>query len=516
MKRLRMISDGALGRMRQGAMEAWRRQDYPQYFKIMEQASRQDPANPNILLDMGAAYGMRYEYAAAERCFEKAVRVSSTRNDALIMAGTQCRAFNSYQMARTYFERAVKEPGAVPDTYVKLAEIYERFRLLREASELVERAMRMDPSCALASLVSARLDRLSGRLEEAERRLRPLLSDLGRDTWSTRIRAWYELGAVLDAQGRYEEAMAAFLEAKKMILPNAASYLAAQKLVHSRLQIAVRKLDAPMIERWRAQGQALQPPARLALLCGHPRSGTTLLEQVLDSHPDIVSAEETGIFLRESFWPLLRDLPPETLMLEALESASPGALRLSRQNYAECMARFLGHPPDGRILLDKNPSLTGLVPGFVRVFPEARLLVALRDPRDVCLSCFMQPLPLGQVSSIFLTLEGAVQEYAAVMGLWRAAAPCLGQCFLELRYEDLVEDLEGVARRALEFLGAGWNERVLHFDQHAQSKVVRSPTYAEVARPISRGAIGRWRNYQKHLEPWLETLAPFIKAFGYE
>jgi hypothetical protein len=113
-------------------------------------------------------------------------------------------------------------------------------------------------------------------------------------------------------------------------------------------------------------------------------------------------------------------------------------------------------------------------------------------------------------------LEGAVQEYASVMGLWRAAAPCLGGCSLEVRYEDVVADLEGVSRRALEFLGAAWDERVLLFDQHARSKLVRSPTYAAVAKPISRGAVGRWRNYQKHLDPWLETLAPFVKAFGYE
>jgi tetratricopeptide (TPR) repeat protein len=515
MKRLRMISEGALARMRQGAMEAWRRQDYPAYFKIMEQACRQDPANSGLLLDLGAAYGMRFDYPAAERCFEKAVRVAPSRNNALVMAGTQCRGFDRYEMARTYFERAVQEPGVAPGTYVKLAEIYERFRLLEEACDLVDRALRMDPACALASLVRARLDRLSSRREEAERRLRPLLAQSGRDTWSTRIRGWYELGAVLDAQGRYDEAMSAFLEAKAMILPNAAQHIAAQKLVHSRLKTVAEKLNAEMVGRWRAQGAASEP-CRLALLCGHPRSGTTLLEQVLDSHPDFVSAEETGIFLRESFWSLLRGLPPETLMLEVLESASAGALRQARQNYADCMARFLGHPPDGRMLIDKNPSLTGLVPGFVRVFPEAKLLVALRDPRDVCLSCFMQPLPLGQGSSIFLTLEGTVQEYVSVMGLWRAAAPCLGSSFLEVRYEDVVADLEGVSRRALEFLGAGWDERVLRFNEYAQRKLVRSPTYAAVAKPISKGAVGRWRNYQKHLQPWLETLAPLVKAFGYE
>jgi tetratricopeptide (TPR) repeat protein len=516
MKLQRMISDGALARLRQSALEAWRRQDYPQYFKIMEQASRQDPANSAILLDMGAAHGMRYDYAAAERCFAKAVRIAPNKSDALVMAGTQCRAFDRYEMARHYFEQAIKEPKVSPDTCVKLAEIYERFRLLEQATDLVDRALHLNPACALASLVRARLDRLSGAPVEAERRLRPLLAQSGRDTWSTRIRGWYELGMTLDAQGRYDEAMAAFLEAKTMILPNAAPQIAAQKLVHARLKVVAEKLNAEMMARWRAQGAALDPPCRLALLCGHPRSGTTLLEQVLDSHPEFISAEETMIFLRESFGSLLRGLPPETQMLDALEAASTASLRQARQNYTQCMSRFLGHPLNDRILIDKNPSLTGLAPGFARVFPEAKLLVALRDPRDVCLSCFMQPLPLGQGSSTFLTLEGTVQEYVSVMGLWRAAAPCLEGCFLEIRYEDLVADLERVARRALAFLGVGWDPRVLSFDQHARQKLVRSPTYAAVAKPISRGAIGRWRHYQNYLEPWLEILAPLATAFGYQ
>jgi tetratricopeptide (TPR) repeat protein len=516
MKLRRMISDGALARLRQGAAQAWQQQDYPEYFRIMEHASHKNPANPDLLLDLGAAYGMRYDYAAAERCFEKAVRVAPSKMHALVMAGTQCRGFDRYEMARHYLERAVKEPRASADTHVKLAEIYERFRLLEEAGDLVDRALRLDPSCALASLVRARLDRLSGTSEEAERRLRPLLSRTDQDTWSTRIRGWYELGAVLDAQGRYDEAMAALLEAKAMIRPNAAHYLASQKRVHAHLKIVAEKLNAEMLRRWRAFGAAVAPPCRLALLCGHPRSGTTLLEQVLDSHPDFVSAEETTVFFRESYSTLLRGLPPEKLMHEVLEMVSPAAVGQARQNYLDCMARFLGQPPDARMLIDKNPSLTGLVPGFVRVFPEAKLLVALRDPRDVCLSCFMQPLPLGQVSSSFLTLEDTVAEYAAVMGLWRAAAPCLEGSFLEIRYEDLVADLEAVSRRALQFLGAAWDERVLRFHEHAQSKLVRSPTYAAVVKPISKGAVGRWRHYQKHLEPWLERLAPLIKAFGYE
>lgn len=516
MDRPHMMAEGALARLRQSAVAAWQRQDYPQYFKIMEQAAGQDPANSALLMEIGAAHGMRYDYAAAERYFENAIRVAPKKSEALVMAGTQSRAFERYEMARSYLERAVQEPNPSPDSCVKLAEVYERFRLAGQAAELADRALRLDPSCALASLVRARLDRLSGAVEEAERRLRPLLARTDEDSWSTRIRGWYELGAVLDGQGRYDEAMAAILKAKGMILPNAGPLIASQKRVQAHVNMVAEKLNADMLGRWRAQGAAPQPPCRLALLCGHPRSGTTVLEQVLDSHPDFVSVEETTIFLREAFATLLRGVPAGAMLLQTLGAASVGALRQARQNYADCMAKFMGHPADGRMLIDKNPALTPLLPGFIRVFPEAKLLVALRDPRDVCLSCFQQPLPLGQVSSTFLTLEGTVQEYASVMGLWRVLAPCLGGRYLEIRYEELVADLEGVARRTLAYLGAAWDPRVLHFDEHARQKLVRSPTYAAVAKPISRGAVGRWRNYQKHLEPWLETLAPLVKAFGYE
>ncbi|MDB5173474.1 MAG: hypothetical protein JWN51_2247, partial [Phycisphaerales bacterium] len=133
-----------------------------------------------------------------------------------------------------------------------------------------------------------------------------------------------------------------------------------------------------------------------------------------------------------------------------------------------------------------------------------------------CLSCFMQPLPLNEVSSIFLSLDGAADEYVSLMGFWRAMAPRLPNPRLEVRYEDLVNDLGSIARTVLDFLGLSWDERVLKFDEHARRKLVRSPTYAEVARPISKGAVGRWRNYQKYLEPLLEKLEPFVKAFDYE
>jgi Tfp pilus assembly protein PilF len=516
MKRWQQISPGSLARMQQTASEAWFRQEYTESITVLERASRLDPANAGLLLDIGRAYGMRYDCAAAEKYFERAAKVAAQKSEVLAVAGLQCRGFGRYEMAKHYFERAMAEPKASPDTLVKLAELYERFRFMNEAKGLIERALHMDAQCALAQLVQARLSRLDSRLEEAEKVARILVARSDPNSWSTRIRGWYELGAILDRQGRPDEAMAAFLEAKHMAKTNAAGYLASERLVHEKLKDMEAELTGEQLRRWFDPVSALTPPRRFALLGGHPRSGTTLLEQVLDSHPEVVSAEETTVFFTEVYLPLRRGLGDETSIVASLESVAPGVLPKLRDRYFGCMDSLREDPVGSRLLIDKNPSLTALVPAVARVFPETKFLVALRDPRDVCLSCFMQPLPLNQVSAMYLTLADTVAEYVSVMGLWRAVAPKLPNPHLEVRYEDVVEDLESAARRTLEFLGVAWDERVLRFNEHARKKLVRSPTYADVAKPVFKGAVGRWRRYQKYLEPLLPKLEPFAKAFGYE
>jgi hypothetical protein len=102
------------------------------------------------------------------------------------------------------------------------------------------------------------------------------------------------------------------------------------------------------------------------------------------------------------------------------------------------------------------------------------------------------------------------------MGFWRSMAPRLPKPAIEVRYEDVVNDVASVSRQVLSFLGLEWDERVLKFDDHAKRKLVRSPTYAEVARPISKSAVGRWKNYAEYLEPSMPRLEPFLTAFGYE
>jgi tetratricopeptide (TPR) repeat protein len=394
-----------------------------------------------------------------------------------------------------------------------LAEVYERLRRSEEAANLVDRALHLDAACAPALLLRARLDRQAGRLEAAEKLLRafPVKVDP-----NLRASAAYELGGILDRMGRYDEAMTAFLGAKAFLQPIAARALAELKTLRARIGYLTENATAHIIKQWSNTASQLQPTHRLVLLGGHPRSGTTLLEQVLDSHPDIVSAEETEIFYNDAFGPLLRGHPDDTAMYSALASATAEALQERRRNYFRAMDLSLGQPVAGRLLIDKNPSYTFFVPALIRIFPEIKFLIALRDPRDVVLSCFMQNLPLNNASAAWLTLAGATKEYSDLMTVWQTIKERMVNPCLEIRYEDMVENLESVARKTLGFLEVPWDAGVLGFDEHARKKIVRSPTYADVAKPVYKTAVGRWHHYQKYLEPHLETLAPFAKAFGYE
>jgi tetratricopeptide (TPR) repeat protein len=456
---------------------------------------------------------MRYRYPEADRTLEKAVAIAPQRAEALAESGRRAQEYGHYETATRYFERASKESGASANVFVTLAELYERGHRHEDSVAQVTHALRLQGEHPGARLVQARLKRLEGAIEEAERLVRGLLESPSCDP-QTKIRGWYELGTILDRQSRFDEAMAAFLEAKALQRPMAVKAGAILQSIQARVREEEQTITAKVLERWAAATE-LAPARPLAVLCGHPRSGTTLLEQVLDSHPQIVSAEETHILHDEAYLPLSRGFDPSTSVLQVLDAAPPSQLRLSRENYFRFTELFIGKSLAGKLLVDKNPALNVLIPAVVRIFPEAKFLVALRDPRDVCLSCFMQPLAMNPVSSAYLTLEGTVAQYASVMGFWRTLLPRMRNSHLEVRYEDVVTNLEGEARRVLGFLEVPWHEGVLRYHEHAKNKPVRSPSYAEVTRPVFKTAIGRWKNYQKYLEPWVAKLGPFLDQYRY-
>ena len=505
----------AIQRLYREAEEAWGQQDYQKSISLMEQATRKEPYNPSLLLDLARACGKRYDFPAAERYIEKAVQISKDRAHTLGEAGQIGLEFDNIDMAVGYLQRASQKKGVSINALMNLADICIRDKRLDEAAELVARAAQMDRKDPRVLIENAMLERLRGNSAEAKSLLRELLAIPAAGA-SVRIRALYELASILDSEGKYDEAMTSLLEAKALLRPHAGPHAAILQHMQSRAKEMEQSITAAVLDRWRADAAKLLPLRRIALLCGHPRSGTTLLEQVLDAHSDITSAEETKMMHDDAYLPLIRDFPEGTGVLQALDSVPPSLICHARENYFHCMELFLRRQIGSRLLVDKNPSLNLMIPMVVRVFPETKLLVALRDPRDVVVSCFMQALPLTPISSAYLSLEGTVNQYANVMGFWLEMLPRMGGQWMYVRYEEMVEDLPSVARSVLGFLGVGFEDNVLKFYEHARTKRVRSPSHADVRKPLYRTAVGRWRNYQKYLEPYLPGLERFLKAFNYQ
>lgn len=491
--------------------------DFDGAVEVLQRAHKVDPTNEKILVDLGGAQAKAYDFPAADRSFEQAIQISKQKIEALNASAHQWLDVRHYDAARNYFEQILRQ-GPVPIlTLMRLAEIYIRMRRLDDAAEMADRALQMFGPHEGTLLIRAKVHRQRGELVDAERALRYVVSKPEHNA-DARAGAWYELAGVLDQMGNYDRAWAALLEAKALM--NQQQGTAQAKKIAQNKQANMKELSEnipnDIVQRWRKFGKSeLQPEHRMALLCGHARSGTTLLEYVLDSHPGIVSADETMVFHHKAYYPLGHANSRNASFLTTLDWFSARNMRQIRQAYFRGVESFLGQPIGDRLLMDKNPANTFDIPTIARIFPENKFVVALRDPRDVCLSCFMQPVNIIPDTSTWLTLEGTIQHYTYIMGLWQAWKPHLGENAIEIRYEDMIEDLGSTSRRALEFLGLEWDERVMRFNEHVKDKIVRSPTFAEVTKPIYKTALGRWHKYQKHFEPHLKKLEPFLKVWGY-
>jgi hypothetical protein len=381
---------------------------------------------------------------------------------------------------------------------------------LDDAGEAAQEALAIDANHPLAIVVAARLERRSGNAAAARDRLQALEEQNG-----TLDAAGYTvLGQAHDRLGEYDDAFNAFDQAKQSTrdeLGDESSPWRDNFLKHVRTFRAWYSAE-------KAAGWS-SPPASPDLIhpiffVGFPRSGTTLFEHMLDSHPNLVTTGETQILGRlQLIMPsLLKHAGESPQILDDLDDAEIETLG---RWYLDEVARHTGTKATDKRFVDKMP-LNIVELGFVRrVFPSAPVIVALRDPRDVILSCFMQNFRVNQAMAHFLTIEGTARLYAAVMELWLHYRSDAGLNAIEYRYEDLVADTEGTARRIFDFLGEPWDESVLQYQSRASERFVSTPSYADVSAPIYDRSIGRWRNYARQLAPALPIVAPFVREFGY-
>jgi len=496
------------------ARTLWGLNRFDAALELFEDAARQHPQNLVALTDASRALGARFEISRAEAMLDQVMKLGAQRPDILHLAGQSYRMIFRPEKAMECFQRVLAMTRAIPDAYLELAILYERRHRIEEAHTLIEDCLRAAPDYLEPQLFKARLLRRM-KDEAASDALLRQLSGNEQAHPLVRAQAWAELAQQHDRHQDYEPAMQAMLKCKELLREREGAVHRQAESVMQHLRDLVASLTPAHFQRWRQAGETTFPFRKVAVLAGFPRTGTTLLEQVLDAHSGVVSSDEREAFARDIF-PAMWLTPATPLpTADVLDAIPLSRLAGLRDRYLGCMEAALNESIGDRVHLDKNPTLTVVLPGFLRLFPEARLLIALRDPRDVVVSCFLQYLPLNANSVYFLTLERTAQRYANDMNLWRKLRSLIASPWIEVRYEATVADLEKEARRVLEFLGLGWEPNVLNYREHLRGKAVASPTYEAVSQPLYTRAIGRWKNYQRFLEPCLPILQPSLDAFGY-
>jgi hypothetical protein len=265
-------------------------------------------------------------------------------------------------------------------------------------------------------------------------------------------------------------------------------------------------------ERWAPRAD---PPRKAAdprehvFLLGFMRSGTTLLEQVLASHPDVVAMDEHD-FLRDANEAFLTS----TAGIERLADLADDEAEEWRGRYWKSI-REMGIEPADKVFIDKLPFNTVKLPIIARLFPRARILFCLRDPRDVVFSSFRRPFEVNATIFEFLTLEDGARFYSAIMrlaGIYRSKLPL---AWHEHRYETMVENFKETVSAVCDFLGIGWTEAMHAFSETAKSADIRNPSAAQVRQPLYSEGIGQWRRYRDQIAPVAPILAPWIGEFGY-
>jgi tetratricopeptide (TPR) repeat protein len=491
----------------------WRTGQHAEALAVFEEAMRQEPNNVQTYVAAARAYADKFHFNRMEQTHERLVRRAPQHPGVHHYIGETFGILKLPERAIASYERAARLPGAGPPTWMELASLYERAHRLDEAAELIERTVRSGYDVPLVALVRGRIQRRQKRLPEAEATFRGLIARINADSaWA--CQAWGELALMKDTEGEWDGAIDAIERCKRVQRMHEEPLWTASQTVHARLREMVAAVTQDDFRHWRDEC-ALLTPLRTALLTGFPRSGTTLLEQVLDAHPDLVSSEEREFIGRELFHVIAHPRNMAAL-LDILNDVRLGEIEPERRRYFEAVEYLLGEPVGGRMHLDKNPAYNLTIPLVLRVFSETRLIIALRDPRDVVLSCYLRYLPLNGVSVHFLDVQRTAERYALDMQAWLKFRELIDVPWCEIRYEDTVADIMKEAKRALATLGLEWHDAMLDYRQRLLSgKHVGSPSYESVAQPLYTKSIGRWKHYERLLAPALETLEPFVKAFGY-
>lgn len=477
--------------------------------RLYEQARAVMPTHIHVLVNLASLYRASGRLEEARQSLDVALRVDPrfavahhNLGNLLLDLGDRSQALRSY-------ERACSLDPRYSDPISGLAAIAEEEHRLDDARSLAERALQLAPQNTLAALTLARVRVRQDDALGAIHILEPLLRGPELSV-TNRILAQGRLGDAYDKLARYGEAYAAFTEANTLQHEQCAVTIECE---HGPLTPASVARLTTYVAGVNLSDWSPAPPANPTpvFLVGFPRSGTTLLDQILASHAEVTTLEE-----RDTLFEAANELMGAEEQYGRWATLRVAEIEGLRFRYWQRVRAGGSGASQTRVLIDKQPLNAVLLPLIYRLFPAARIILAIRDPRDVLISCYQQRFGMNAAMYQLLRLDTATAYYDAVMRLIDICRAKLPLRIHVVKYEDVIANFEVTLRCALSFLELDWDEGVRRHTETAKKRTINTPSAAQVVRPIYGSARGRWRNYAEYLKPYFPVLMPWVQALGYE
>jgi len=467
-----------------------------------------DPAFVDAWFNLGRLFQDSGRLGEAADALEQTTRLVPVDNQAWKILGDVYQKLDRVSAARQAYEQAFALTPQNLELAALIAYCLERENRLDEARRLLELTLAKLPDHPLGSIVMAILERRSGQSEAARARL--LAMSESRLSLPLRVQREHELGVLDDRAHQPESAFGHFARAKALQREDPKYGQVDGRRFLERLDRLIGLDYSWLSQCTRPIADGLTDPI---FIVGFPRSGTTLLNQILYAHPDLDVMEELPVLstLQDQLADGLPDYPASLATLPDEQS------RALRRQYSDLV--HVAHPQwDGKKrLVDKLPLNFTRLPLIVRLFPRAQILLALRHPYDACLSGFMQNFASNDAMANFDDLRSAALMYDKVFSLWDKLRASLPLPWLPVKYEDLVHDPEQQTRAITRFLGLPWSAALLrHADKVKERGHISTPSYQQVARPVHRESLGRWVSYAPHFKPLEPLVLRHLKAWGYD
>lgn len=466
----------------------------------LEKAVLLSPKDPAPLIELGRTLTQIDHLDAGLRALGDAARLDPTNPKVFIAIGLAFIDKSDQLQAERSFKFAIQADRSHPAGYLNLGILYEKANRVDELAALISDAQRAGVTGNEIDYLRALLLSRQGKHQEAL----DLAAQLDSKSISAATLAQFK-GQLADRLGQMEAAYYAY-EDMNHATANSPLGVGQDRTAYQR---AIAELTVKTTSDWVASWpkiHSINDRPSPAFLVGFPRSGTTLLDTILMGHKGTHVLEEIPII--ESIANRIGDLEAVGRM-DDKQLAEMRALYFAQLDAASPL-------PAGALVIDKNPLSMIRMPLIHRLFPDAKIILAMRHPCDVVLSCYMQNFKPTEAMSSFLDLTNASRTYDRIFAYWEQCRAVLPLDVHMLRYEAMVEDVEAEVRPLFDFLSLEWDPAVLDHQKTARERgYIRTPSYAQVTEKIYTSASGRWQRYRTYMAEALPVLEPWAERYGY-